>query len=56
MDLKYLILLFPDPLVAKITRNGPAYAGGIRVGDVIHEIGGKKVTNMKDLLRCQGTT
>ncbi len=39
-------------LVAKITRNGPAYAGGIRVGDVIHEIGGKKVTNMKDLLKA----
>jgi serine protease Do len=37
-------------LIAKITRNGPAYTGGLRVGDVIHEIGGKKVTNMKDLL------
>jgi S1-C subfamily serine protease len=39
-------------LVAKISRNGPAYAGGIRVGDVIHEIGGNKVTNMKDLLKA----
>ncbi len=39
-------------LVAKISRNGPAYVGGIRVGDVIHEIGGNKVTNMKDLLKA----
>ena len=37
-------------LVVRITRNGPADLGGIRVGDVIHEIGGKKVTKMKDLL------
>lgn len=37
-------------LIARITKNGPAYLAGLRPGDVILEIGGKKTPKMKDLL------
>lgn len=36
-------------LVAKIVRGGPAELGGIKVGDVIIEFDGKKVTDAMDL-------
>jgi S1-C subfamily serine protease len=35
--------------VTKIDENGPAYRGGLRVGDIIKKVNGKEVKSMADL-------
>jgi len=37
-------------IITGVLQNGPAAQAGIRPGDVIAEVGGKRVTNVSELL------
>jgi len=38
-------------LITNMVREGPAWQGGVRVGDVVVSMGGKKVSTVRDLIR-----
>ncbi len=52
LSMRFGISYTDGVLIARITRNGPAFSAGLRAGDVISKIGGQSITNMRDLLEA----